>query len=327
MWAKSAEVTEMDASPSLLAGNLSKAGSFAAFASMEDVIVLNTKEGGKPNKISLVEKSVVYQVLVCEFNDEKFLVIANEAGCQVWDLNGEHLYFSLALTKELASSSEVVHQFCRGICADISTNSIIVGSSLGKLYMLSQKSSSEAKGSDRAEFHLQATVMGHKDPVHAIASNGSTKSPLACSSDDGGSIIIWTVESAGLEAKHKLPGTGYPVTSLRGFDARWFLSGDTTGKLRLVDANEGVVAADVGAHTRLLSGVDACGDRAVTVGEDGFWHVWKLKEDAGGSLRVEHEHSQRAGDDLLTGVVFADPHTILTVAYDSVVLKAWTDHD
>ncbi len=55
-----------------------------AFAHLEDVIVVNQKSATKPVcKISLVEKAIVFQVLLCEISDEIYLVIASESGCQV----------------------------------------------------------------------------------------------------------------------------------------------------------------------------------------------------------------------------------------------------
>ncbi|EQC27580.1 hypothetical protein SDRG_14634 [Saprolegnia diclina VS20] len=326
MWVTTAEAVEMDVSPSLLPGNLSRAGDYVAFASMEDVVVFNTTTNAKPNKVSLVEKTVVYQALVCAFEREQLLVIANESGCQIWDLLGEHLYFSLALTKEPPSGSEGEYHFCRGICAETTTKSILVGSSLGKLYMLSQTAAGEAKGRDHSEFHLQSTVKGHNAAVQAVATNGSAKEPLAVSSDDDGTLIVWGVEPSGLEKKQVIQGTSFPTTSLRCFQTRWVLTGDTTGKLRLVDMHDGVISADVGAHSRHLSALDVHNDRVATVGEDGYLHVWKLKDDAGATgLRFELEHSHRAGDDLMTGVAFASSTKILTTSYDSTLIKAWVD--
>ncbi|KDO23378.1 hypothetical protein SPRG_11470 [Saprolegnia parasitica CBS 223.65] len=227
---------------------------------------------------------------------------------------------------EAASSSEGEYQFCRGICAETTTKSILVGSSLGKLYMLSQTSAGEAKGSDYSDFQLHSTVSGHDAAVQAVGANGSAKEPMAVSSDDDGTLIVWSVEASGLEKKHVIQGTSFPTTSLRCFQTRWVLTGDTTGKLRLVDMHDGMISADVGAHTRHLSALDTHDDRVVTVGEDGYLHVWKLKDDAGApSLRFELEHTHRAGDDRMTGVAFASATKILTVSYDSTLIKSWVD--
>ncbi|KAF0683925.1 Aste57867_24006 [Aphanomyces stellatus] len=322
MWDSKPEGIDAETSPSLLCNNLSIAKDIMVFAHLEDVVVVNPKATGKTtNKITLVEKAIVYQVVVCDMGGELYLVIATESGCQVWDVLGEHLHYSLSLAKELEPSTDLQLHFCRGIAND--DKAIFIGSSAPKLFTLALEAG-QSKGQSEFSLHTTATADVHHDPIHALATpRGETRASVLCSADDDGVVVIWSLENAPqMEVKHKLKATGFPVTTVKCMDSEWCVTGDVTGKLRLVNVHGGFVAADVGAHTRNLSALDMVDNVVVTVGEDGYMHVWKLKEQ-NGRLKVSLVHSHRVGDDILTGVAFVSAQSIVTSSYDVNHLKSW----
>ncbi|RQM28792.1 hypothetical protein B5M09_008209 [Aphanomyces astaci] len=321
------------------------------FAHLEDVVVINPKASKPCNKITLVEKSVVYQVLVCDFVGEIHLVIATESGCQIWDILGEHLHFSLSLAKELAGdtgplsfSSSIYNlrgvdfqaHFCRGIAHD--DRSVFVGSSASKLFSLTLEPG-QSKGQSEFALHTTSTIGVHSEPLHALSTPpDEARASVLVSGDDDGVVAVWSLDSSGSpEIKHKLKPTGFPVTCIQAVSSTWAVAGDVTGKLRLIHLEDGYVAADVGAHSRTLSAL-AVQDHShvASVGEDGYviltyhsesesesryLHVWKLTE-RHDRLKISLAHSHRVGDDLLTGVAFA-ANSLITASYDLNHLKVW----
>ncbi|KAG9411052.1 WD repeat-containing protein 54 [Aphanomyces cochlioides] len=324
MWETKPEVVDAELSASLLANNLSVNKDTMVFAHLEDVVVVNPKSSGKKcNRITLVEKSIVYQTLVCELGGEVYLAIATESGCQIWDVLGEHLHYSLSLAKELATIQDLQAHFCRGLCHD--DKSIFVGSSASTIFTLTLEAG-QSKGQSEFAVHSTSAASIHAEPIHALSTpQDQAKATLLCSGDDEGTFVVWSIENAPhMEVKHKIRATGYPATTLKCISSDWCLSGDTTGKLRLINLRGGYVAADVGAHSRNLSALDANDNRVVTVGEDGYLNVWKLSEKSSeDQLKISLLHSHRVGDELLTGVVLTPSQTILTMSYDVSHIKVW----
>ncbi|ETV79593.1 hypothetical protein H257_06852 [Aphanomyces astaci] len=315
------ETLDGETSPSLLSSNLSVSKDIVVFAHLEDVVVINPKASKPCNKITLVEKSVVYQVLVCDFVGEIHLVIATESGCQIWDILGEHLHFSLSLAKELAGDTDFQAHFCRGIAHD--DRSVFVGSSASKLFSLTLEPG-QSKGQSEFALHTTSTIGVHSEPLHALSTPpDEARASVLVSGDDDGVVAVWSLDSSGSpEIKHKLKPTGFPVTCIQAVSSTWAVAGDVTGKLRLIHLEDGYVAADVGAHSRTLSAL-AVQDHShvASVGEDGYLHVWKLTE-RHDRLKISLAHSHRVGDDLLTGVAFA-ANSLITASYDLNHLKVW----
>ncbi|ETV96730.1 hypothetical protein H310_10047 [Aphanomyces invadans] len=314
------ETLDAETSPSLLSNNLSVSKEIMVFAHLEDVVVLNPKASKLCNKITLVEKAMVYQVLVCNLGGETHLVIATESGCQIWDILGEHLHYSLSLAKELTGDTELQAHYCRGIAHD--DKSVFVGSSASKLFSLTLEPG-QCKGQSEFALHTTSTIGVHSEPLHALSTPpDETRASVLVSSDDDGVIAVWSLDSSGApEIKHKLKPTGYPVTCIQAINSTWAVAGDVTGKLRLVQLQDGYIAADVGAHTRNLSALAIQDSHVASVGEDGYLHLWKLTE-RGDRLKISLTHSFRVGDDLLTGVAFS-AQNLVTASYDLNHVKVW----
>ncbi|RHY21185.1 hypothetical protein DYB36_004217 [Aphanomyces astaci] len=295
------------------------------FAHLEDVVVINPKASKPCNKITLVEKSVVYQVLVCDFGGEIHLVIATESGCQ----------------RISAAASRMTTGACSSVCLPIileSFSSSSLGSSASKLFSLTLEPG-QSKGQSEFALHTTSTIGVHSEPLHALSTPpDEARASVLVSGDDDGVVAVWSLDSSGSpEIKHKLKPTGFPVTCIQALSSTWAVAGDVTGKLRLIHLEDGYVAADVGAHSRTLSAL-AVQDHShvASVGEDGYviltyhsesesesryLHVWKLTE-RHDRLKISLAHSHRVGDDLLTGVAFA-ANSLITASYDLNHLKVW----
>ncbi|RHY22713.1 hypothetical protein DYB32_009419 [Aphanomyces invadans] len=249
------ETLDAETSPSLLSNNLSVSKEIMVralvFAHLEDVVVLNPKASKLCNKITLVEKAMVYQVLVCNLGGETHLVIATESGCQIWDILGEHLHYSLSLAKELTGDT---------------------GSSASKLFSLTLEPG-QCKGQSEFALHTTSTIGVHSEPLHALSTPpDETRASVLVSSDDDGVIAVWSLDSSGApEIKHKLKPTGYPVTCIQAINSTWALT-ERGDRLKISLAHSFRVGDD------LLTGVAFSAQNLVTASYDlNHVKVWKAK--------------------------------------------------
>ena len=176
---------------------------------------------------------------------------------------------------------------------------------------------SSTKGGSTHEFELVKTLTGHKDAVCAIdsASDGA----LVASSDDSGTILVRNVTND-FDIVHRLTGDGYPATSLRFCHNDWLVTAYLTGKIRIFRRNSFTIHAEIAAHSRAITALDAFDSCFASVGEDTFLNVWEISKTGG---RVKLVSSQRIANDLLSGVAFAGAKHLVTAAYDTSNLKLW----
>lgn len=293
------------ASPSLLFNNLSVENGVVVFAHKNSVILF--PESGvrdmevKLTKISLKDGAAIMQVKWCQApGDAHFIVVASMQGLQVWDSTGRSM---------LLYHSAPVGVFCRGIAASADVGKIFVGTSAGGIIVVNSRSSPMSVG-DR--------FAAHESAVSSLEASGG----VLVSGSDSGEVAVW--DTASLSKLHTLRGAGHPCSSL-ALKPGYFVAGFTNGHVTVADASSGVVVADISAHARAVTAVDAhpCEDTFATVGEDAILNVWQVPDHSAGSASVTLLSSVPLDDQVLTGVQFCKGtrgFPLIATSYDNNVI-------
>jgi len=293
------------ASPSLLFNNLSASNGTVVFAHKNSVILF--PESGvrdlevKLTKISLKDGAAIVQVKWCDApGDAHFIVVASMQGLQVWDNTGRSM---------LLYHSAPVGVFCRGIAASAEAGKIFVGTSAGGIIVVNSRASPMSVG-DR--------VVAHDSPVSALEASGG----VLVSGCDSGEVCVW--ETSSLTKLHTIRGAGHPCSSI-SLKASFFLAGFTNGHVTVVDNASAVVVADISAHARAVTAIDAhpTEDTFVSVGEDAILNVWSVTDHGVGSAAVSLVSTVPLDDQVLTGVQFCKGsrgHPIIATSYDNNVI-------
>uniref|UniRef100_H3GH00 WD repeat-containing protein 54 beta-propeller domain-containing protein n=1 Tax=Phytophthora ramorum TaxID=164328 RepID=H3GH00_PHYRM len=287
-WFAESELKPTPFTASYVCNNLSKHGEMMAYASVDDVVYVDTTHTPfMTHKLPCAEKSAVHQVRFCTLKD---LVI--------YDSTGEESLAEIAL-KDIVGDGE--------------------GTSLGRLLVIGKE---EDAKSERSGFEVCKTLSEHDEAICCVES--SLDGMLLASSDMSGAILIRN-PGEGFEVVHRITGSSYPATSMTFMAENWLLAGFLTGCLRLFNPENFQVHAEVAAHTRAITALDAHNEFAVSVSEDTFMNIWEISSSKpGASPRVKLVSSQAVPNDLLTGVVFASTNSLFTAAYDSAHLKFWS---
>ncbi|KAJ8571206.1 hypothetical protein ON010_g5630 [Phytophthora cinnamomi] len=194
------------------------------------------------------------------------------------------------------------------------------GTSIGKLLVIGKEE--DAKAGEGSGFEVCKTLTGHDEPICCVES--SLDGNLLASSDMSGAILIHNPID-GFEITHRIVSKGYPATSMTFMAENWLVAGFLTGYLRLYNPETFRVHAEVAAHTRAITALDAHNEFAVSVSEDTFMNVWEISSSKpGAGPRVKLVSSQAVPNDLLTGVVFASMNNLFTATYDTAHLKFWS---
>ncbi|GMF12125.1 unnamed protein product [Phytophthora lilii] len=197
---------------------------------------------------------------------------------------------------------------------------ILECTSLGKLLVIGKEE--EAKSGDGSSFEVCKTLTEHDEAICCVES--SLDGTLLASSDLSGVILIRNPEE-GFEVTHRIVSTGYPATSMTFMAENWLVAGFLTGCLRLYNPDTFHVHAEVAAHTRAITALDAHNEFAVSVSEDTFMNIWEISSSKpGAGPRVKLVSSQAVPNDLLTGVVFSSTNSLFTATYDTAHLKSWS---
>lgn len=143
------------------------------------------------------------------------------------------------------------------------------------------------------------------------------------SGDASGTILVRRTENK-FDIAHRLPGDGFPATSLVFLSDHRLVAGYITGTLRIFNPDNFRVVAEVAAHSRAITALDTRGPYVVSVSEDTFLNVWEIAEGSKGpSIRVKLASSLSVSNDLLVGVAFASEKNVYTATYDCANLKLW----
>ncbi|RLN86785.1 hypothetical protein BBJ28_00013896 [Nothophytophthora sp. Chile5] len=182
----------------------------------------------------------------------------------------------------------------------------------------------EAKESagDGSAFELCATVAEHSAPICCVES--TRDGSLLASSDMSGVILVHSPDE-GFEVVHRIEGDGYPATCMAFVADNWLVGGYLTGCIRLFSPDKFHLHAEIAAHTRAITALDARDAHVVSVSEDTFMNIWEiLPGKAAAGPRLKLVSSQPVPNDLLTGVAFSSANTLFTATYDTAHVKLWT---
>ncbi|KAG3028116.1 hypothetical protein PC121_g2129 [Phytophthora cactorum] len=308
---------------SYVCNNLSKHGETMAYASVDDVVYVDTTHTPyRTHKLPCAEKSAVHQVRFCTLKNLVVIVVASDNGIQIYDSTGEETLSEIALKDIVGGDVEAGdYLYCQGICSvHMKEPRLVVGTSLGKLLVIGKEE--EAKSGEGSRFEVCKTLTEHDEAICCVES--SLDGTLLASSDMSGAILIRN-PGDGFEVTHRIVSTGYPATSMTFMAENWLVAGFLTGCLRLYNPESFHLHAEVAAHTRAITALDAHNEFAVSVSEDTFMNIWEISSSKPGAApRIKLVSSQPVPNDLLTGVVFVSTNNLLTAAYDSAHLKFWS---
>ncbi|KAG1690583.1 hypothetical protein DVH05_028086 [Phytophthora capsici] len=307
---------------SYVCNNLSRHGEMLAYASVDDVVYVDTTHTPYlTHKLPCAEKSAVHQVRFCSLKDLVVIVVASDNGILIYDAVGEESLAQFALKEIIGDDVEGEFLYCQGISSvHMKEPRLVVGTSLGRLLVIGKEE--DAKSSDGSGFEVCKTLKSHEEAICCVES--SLDGTLLASSDMSGAVLIHN-PGDGFEVTHRIVSTGYPVTCMTFMAENWLVAGFLTGCLRLYNPETFHVHAEVAAHTRAITALDAHNEFAVSVSEDTFMNVWEISSSkAGADPRVKLASSQAVPNDLLTGVAFVSTNSIFTAAYDSSHLKFWS---
>ncbi|GFR46250.1 hypothetical protein Agub_g7799 [Astrephomene gubernaculifera] len=327
----------MKPSPSLIYNNLTACEGSLLYAHIRQACTFalsGMKASGVPVDVRKVESQlgdvklgdVIHSVTACSHNAFAFIVLATDAGVQIWDSSAYHLLYVAPLPAAASLDVSLRHStFARAAAINVAadgTPHVVFGSSSGSLFCLPLN---EREG--RFKGAPAALPAHHKSPITAIGSayqsrQGKWTEDLGCNlvtCDEEGGIAVWEALSIGPGYKllTSIPPSGTPVVSV-AVRRDIVVAARLDGAVQLYGLRDGKLRADMGSASRLLSSmaIHPTKDIIATAAEDGSLHVWALP--IGGAkadllLSVCWMHA------VLTGVAFCGPTSddVAVVAYDT----------
>lgn len=324
-WFVDPELKPTSFTASYVCNNLSKHGEKLVYASVDDVVYVDTTHTPcQTHRLPCSEKSVVHQVRFCTLKSLIVIVVASDNGIQIYDSTGEEVLSEMAAMDLIGGHVNGDSLYCQGICSiHAKEPRLVVGTSVGKLIVIEKEE--DAKSGEGSSFEVCKTLAEHDQAICCVEC--SFDGTVLASSDLSGLIMIRNPENC-FEVTHRIVGTNYPATSMTFMAENWLLAGFLTGCLRLYHPKSFHAHAEIAAHTRAITALDAHNEFAVSVSEDTFMNIWEFTlSKPGADLRVKLVSSQAVSNDLLTGVTYASTNSLWTTAYDSTHLKFWSRND
>jgi hypothetical protein len=314
--------------PSLAYNNLTCNGTTVAFAHKTEVITFSETTGTGKSSVKettlkpRLPESKVIQVKWCHIGGRDYLVVGSGAGLAVYDESVSSSVFVMELASQDVPIQDPEAAFVRGITAVPSTSHICAGSSTGHIFVLSVNGES---------IELDTTIKPHADDENAATSAMACSKSWVVAASDSGSVQIFDATND-FQLSARFPGTA-PCTSVCT-TGDVLVAGYTTGHLRLYRLSTKVIFAEIGAHTRAVTAIDAHPELSqfVSVGEDSIINVWQIAtvdESKGGEdPLVSVLFTATSADSLLTGVAFSRNGTsnLLTTSYDQKRVRIFTPH-
>ncbi|RLN51730.1 hypothetical protein BBJ29_006881 [Phytophthora kernoviae] len=301
-WFVDSELKPTAYSASYVCNNLSKHGEMMVYASVDDAVYVDTTHTPyMTHKLPCAEKFAVHQVRFCTLKDLVVIVVASDNGIQIYDGTGEECLSEITLKDTVGADVE--------------------GTSLGKLLVL-EKEEEAKSGEGSSSFDVCKVLSEHEAAICCVES--SLDGTLLASSDNSGAILIRN-PGEGFEVVHRIVIDEYPATCMTFMAENWLVVGFLTGCLRLFSPEDFHLHAEVAAHTRAITALDAHNEYVASVSEDTFLNIWEISSNKPGSgPRVKLASSQAVPNDLLTGVAFVSTNSLFTATYDTAHLKFWS---
>ncbi|KAG7388433.1 WD repeat-containing protein 54 [Phytophthora boehmeriae] len=322
-WFADSELKPTGYSVSYVCNNLSKHGEMMVYASVDDAVYVDaTHTPYLTHKLPSAEKSAVHQVRFCTLKGLAIIVVASDSGIQIYDGTGEECLSEIALKDTVGADVEGDNLYCQGICSvHMKQPRLVVGTSLGKMLVI-EKNEEAKSGEGSSSFDVCKVLSEHEAAICCVES--SFDGTLMASSDTSGDILIRN-PGEGFEVLHRIAIDEYHATCMTFMAENWLVVGFVTGCLRLFSPDDFHLHAEVAAHTRAITALDAHNEFVASVSEDTFLNIWEISSSKPGSgPRVKLASSQAVPNDLLTGVAFMSTNTLFTATYDTAHLKFWS---
>jgi WD40 repeat protein len=319
--------------PSFSYNNLSCNGTTVAYVHKTEVITFNETAGtGSTNVKETVLKprlpeSKVIQVKWCHLSGRDYLVVGSGAGLVIYDDSVSSSIFVMELSSQDVPFPDPEASFVRGITAIPSTNHICAGSSTGYVFAFKVNKDS---------IELDRTIKPHEDDDGSATSAMTGIENWGVAAFDSGAIQLYDADKD-FQVAARFPGSA-PCTSLC-ITGGCIVAGYTTGQIKLYNLTSKVLFAEIGAHTRAISAINAHPDLSqfVSVGEDSIINVWHISTSAttdesksstteGSDNKVSILFTAKATDSLFTGVTFSRNGSshLLTSSYDQKKITVFT---
>mmetsp|Transcript_4035 Transcript_4035/g.6887 ORF Transcript_4035/g.6887 Transcript_4035/m.6887 type:complete len:340 (-) Transcript_4035:397-1416(-) len=318
-------------SPSLKYNNLSAGGGRLCFTDSRQVHLIPAEslhaDEVRISQAGLKDSNVIYQSKFVKIREKWYLVLATDAGVQIWDALGNNILFNFVFPTGLKDPQRKRSNFARGITVVLTAEDvevICVGSSSGDIFLF------EGSG---IKFRLVNTLKGRDQATSDLTSDYacrcSTKSDASrrlISADDGGRVVVYDAISPSMFEKSfffEASSDQGPCVSVVVRDDR-LVCALSTGQLCFYNLATQTKWLELKAHTRFASSMTLhpTRDRFVSVAEDSTLQVLTLPQVG---EKIEVVMSTVMADSMITGAAwFGNNHDDLAVcAYDTDYLHVW----
>jgi WD40 repeat protein len=192
------------------------------------------------------------------------MVITTSTGVFLWNDDGTHMLFFLALSD--ITVGDVEYQYMRGIAGN--EKSVFIGTSLGQILEISLPQS----GPDH-HIELVSKVSCSKNPITCLC---TCKEYVICADDRGG-FSAYTTSKHISSPIYSKKGDDYPCTSIVATDNS-IIASFSTGHIRGYKLSTGELLVTLTAHIRCINGLamHPSENIVVSVSEDQYISVWSI---------------------------------------------------
>eukprot|EP00756_Hemistasia_phaeocysticola_P062682 Hpha_TRINITY_DN6133_c0_g1::TRINITY_DN6133_c0_g1_i1::g.164902::m.164902 len=309
---KSAECT-----PSLLYNNLSGIGDTVAYVHKNEIVIADLSDPDAPQARQPLShgqwkaKTAIYQVRLLQLGGGvNVMATATTTAIQFWDIDkGVLICTATSIDDREVFLSRGVDAFPH---ASQPGGMVFVGHSNGTVSVV------EYQG---MEASLMKTLGQHADNISDVrCGTADGCGNLIASADIGGELILWDADTLQERCRTTFPGDTLTSVHISG---SFIIGGFGSGLIRLYEAKNCAVYAEVAAHARWINALamHPSGEYVASVAEDMLFCLWRLpSKDNGGKVQLAAYKLLK--DCILTGVEFiAKGKKAVVAAYDMEFLQ------
>ncbi|PAA58717.1 hypothetical protein BOX15_Mlig003626g1, partial [Macrostomum lignano] len=265
------------------------------------------------------------QCCLVSASDRHFLVLLTHRSAQFFDADGTALLLCHTLKGAAASESLPL----RGVCGLAEAGLLCVGTASGELLIFDCPPGA-APVSHRG---TQAVTSGSSGPAASVNTLTSLEaSPIGsggfAAGFADGAVCVGLISGGKVRLLSRVLSNqdGWPVNAFGLFnEGEFLLAGCGDGGLRAFQCKGMELVAEIGAHARLITGLDVCDKTGlmVTCSEDTSFRAWQLS-DEGGNLLIKHLSCTVVPNQMLQGCAFLQSdRRLLTVAFESNEIRVF----
>ncbi|KAL5470792.1 hypothetical protein EMCRGX_G028811 [Ephydatia muelleri] len=231
----------------------------------------------------------------------KVLVLTSHSGIKFMAWNGSSLLHYDPIETPADSYDQ---RYAKGVATINDT--VCVGTSDGPIKVFNV-------GADGSVVFVRQ-LQGHTAPICDVCTDGGRR---LASSDERGTIIVWSNPVMNAESEMVITGKGDTPCTCLGFWQNMLIGGFGNGKICIYNSENGRAMVEILAHGRWINSLDVSENgMLLSVAEDCVASVWSLprKEDP----KVHLVFSVTMTDHILCGGKFCDPQAkqFAITAYD-----------